>query len=112
MIGRGSTQAWLERVLLALLLARERYGLEIAGSVRDAWRAIGGGDTAWIPEGSTYAALRRLERSGLLVGRWVDVGKDRPRRRYYALSPKGRRVAEADRTRQTRSTRAITGIRP
>jgi DNA-binding PadR family transcriptional regulator len=50
-------------------------------------------DATGLPDGTVYPILRRLERRGVLVGRWEDAGiakaEQRPQRRYYALTPLG-----------------------
>lgn len=49
--------------------------------------------------GTVYKILRRLERAGLVSGRWEDPSvaeaERRPRRRYYRLTPDGRAALEA-----------------
>ena len=49
---------------------------------------------ALVFEGAVYPVLRRLEREGLVCGRWVDVAEGQPRRRYYVLTPRGVTVAK------------------
>ena len=73
-------------LLLALLAERERYGYELVAELRARSDAV-----IDLPEGTVYPALRRLEREGLLVGRWVEV-PSAPRRRYYALTKRGQRA--------------------
>lgn len=70
-------------LLLGLLGEREKYGYELVGELRE--RSLAAID---LPEGTVYPALRRLERDGLVAGRWAaaDVG---PRRRYYRLTTAG-----------------------
>src|SRR5215212_7323150 len=73
-------------LLLGLLANREMYGYELLGELRSRSEAV-----IDLPEGTVYPALRRLERDGLIGGRWVDVASG-PRRRYYALTPDGQRA--------------------
>ena len=70
-------------LLLALLARREMYGYELVSQLRASTEGA-----IDLPEGTVYPALRRLERDGLITGRWVEIGSG-PRRRYYALTPKG-----------------------
>ena len=54
-----------------------------------------------LPSGTIYPALRRLEALGLVTSDWEKDGKarkeGRPRRRYYEVTPAGRRhLAEAE----------------
>lgn len=74
--------------ILGALSRGFRYGFDIM-------------DATGLPSGTVYPALRRLERRGLVQGRWeegVDPSVEgRPRRRFYALTAEGRaRVAEAE----------------
>jgi PadR family transcriptional regulator PadR len=82
MAGRPRDTELRTRVL-SILARGETYGYVLAEELR---RTDTGLD---LPEGSVYPALRRLERDGLASGRWVEVGTDVPRRRYYVLTPQG-----------------------
>ncbi len=66
-------------------LQEEHYGY----SLREELAAMG----LEVKEGTLYPLLRRLESQGLLQSRW-EVGEGRPRR-YYRISPRGKRVLEA-----------------
>lgn len=54
------------------------------------------GSRALTAHGTLYKALSRLEEFGLLTSRWEDAAAvaGRPRRRLYALTGQGVRVAE------------------
>jgi DNA-binding PadR family transcriptional regulator len=47
-----------------------------------------------LPSGTIYPALRRLEKDAFILGNWESKrsvsGQDRPRRRYYRLTPEGK----------------------
>jgi PadR family transcriptional regulator PadR len=45
-------------------------------------------------EGTVYPVLRRLETGGLLGSEWVGDGPGNPRK-YYSVTPEGRRFLEA-----------------
>jgi len=54
-----------------------------------------------LPSGTTYPALRRLEKAGLLRSRWEKAelahAEGRPRRRTYELTGEGRKaLSEAE----------------
>ena len=55
-------------------------------------------DATGLPDGTVYPILRRLERRGVLEGRWEDEEKaraeNRPPRRYYRLTPQGEESLE------------------
>jgi PadR family transcriptional regulator len=82
---KGSTAA----LLLGLLREREMYGYQIAAELRER-----GGDNLSLSEGTLYPALHRLEADGLVKARWQAAGPRRTRR-YYSLTAKGRRRADA-----------------
>ncbi len=85
---RGST----ELLILALVEERPRHGYEIARLI-DA-RSDG---TITFHVASLYPTLYRLEDKGLLEGRWVERPGQR-RRRYYRITPAGRKVLASQRT--------------
>lgn len=53
-------------------------------------------DVTQLPSGTVYPALRRLESFGFVVSDWEEDARARkharPRRRYYELTPGGRRM--------------------
>ena len=69
-------------------------------------RAIAGGaaygfdiiDATGLPSGTVYPALSRLEQDGYLRSSWEDLAaahrQKRPPRRYYKLTPEGRRALD------------------
>jgi PadR family transcriptional regulator PadR len=75
-----------ELLVLAQLEERARHGYEIAQLIA----ARGAGAVSFQPA-SLYPVLYRLERRGLIAGRWVEKANQR-RRRYYRLTAQGRRV--------------------
>jgi PadR family transcriptional regulator PadR len=91
-------------LLLGLLADREMYGYELLSELRKR-----SDDVIDLPEGTVYPALRRLERQGLIGGRWVDVGSG-PRRRYYSLTPKGQRALASGRKAWRRFATAADGM--
>ena len=58
---------------------------------------------------SLYPLLYRLEKRGWIVGRWVEKAGQR-RRRYYRLTPQGRRVLAEQRQGWERFVAAIKRI--
>jgi PadR family transcriptional regulator PadR len=79
---RGSA----ELLVLALLEQHERYGYEISRLISE-----GSDGAITFHVTSLYPTLYRLERKGLIEGRWVDKAGQR-RRRLYRLTPGGRGV--------------------
>src|SRR5262249_48679963 len=84
---RGSA----ELLILALLEERQRHGYELGQLIaRRSQGAIAFHIT------SLYPTLYRLEDGGLIEGRWVERAGPR-RRRYYKLTPAGRKVLASQR---------------
>jgi DNA-binding PadR family transcriptional regulator len=89
-------------LVLRALYLREMCGVDIANLLVDQGLDLS--------EGSVYAILRGLERAGLAIGIWVDVGIEQPRRRYYRLTPKGETAASrSSAQRQRLVTPALQG---
>lgn len=91
-------------LLLGLLAERAMYGYELVAELRSRTN-----DVIDLPEGTVYPALRRLEREGLIAGRWQDVAGG-PRRRYYDLTLDGTRSLAAGATAWRRFAAAADGI--
>ena len=85
---RGSTEV----LILALLEDRQRHGYEIGRLIGE--RSEG---TISFHDASLYPTLYRLEDKGLIDGRWVEKAGQR-RRRYYRLTPAGRKMLASQRT--------------
>jgi transcriptional regulator len=81
-----------ELLILSLLEARQRHGYEIAKLIET--RSHG---TVRFRVASLYPLLYRLEARGLIQGRWVEKAGQR-RRRYYRLTPAGKKVLAARRS--------------
>lgn len=84
---KGST----EMLVLALLEERRRHGYELATLIGER-----SGGLLQMHAASLYPLLYRLERRGLVVGRWVEKPGER-RRRFYRLTPAGRKALAAHR---------------
>src|SRR5215471_238004 len=82
-----------ELLVLSLLEDRRRHGYDIGKVIE----ARSGGLLAF-HIASLYPTLYRLERKKLITGRWVEKAGQR-RRRYYQITPAGREMLEAQRTR-------------
>src|SRR5436190_21222504 len=80
-----------ETLILALLDERDRHGYEIAKLIDR--RSDG---TLKFHVASLYPTLYRLERRGLIHGRWVERPGVR-RRRFYRLTADGRRTLDPQR---------------
>jgi transcriptional regulator len=81
-----------ELLILTLLEDRPRHGYEIGKLIET--RSNG---AIRFQIASLYPMLYRLERRGLIEGRWVERAGQR-RKRFYRLTAEGRRVLRAQRS--------------
>jgi transcriptional regulator len=75
-----------EMILLALLEERERHGYELAKLIESQSES-----RLQFHVASLYPLLYRLERKHLVEGRWVEKAGER-RRRFYRITPAGRKA--------------------
>jgi len=72
--------------ILQTVARGNRYGFDII-------------DRTGLPSGTVYPALSRFERDGYVRSAWENAeaahGDKRPPRRYYRLTPQGRRALDA-----------------
>jgi PadR family transcriptional regulator PadR len=74
-----------ETLILALLDEGPRHGYELAKLIDDRTRGQLSFHVA-----NVYTSLYKLERAGLVTGRWLEKAGQR-RRRFYRLTASGRR---------------------
>jgi transcriptional regulator len=91
MLDRELKKGSAELIILSILEARPRHGYEISKLIES--RSDG---QLTFHVASLYPLLYRLEERGWLQGRWVEKAGQR-RRRFYSLTPAGRRVLERQR---------------
>jgi transcriptional regulator len=87
-VKRGSA----EMLILALLEDRQRHGYEIGRLIETR-----SGGAISFQVASLYPMLYRLEKRGLIEGRWVEKAGER-RRRFYKLTAEGRAVLKRQRS--------------
>lgn len=80
-----------ELLILSLVEARPRHGYEISKLIE---QRSGGAVHFYVA--SLYPLLYRLEERRWIQGRWVEKAGQR-RRRYYRLTPEGRKVLASQR---------------
>jgi transcriptional regulator len=85
-IDRDLKKGSAELLILSLLEGRQRHGYEISKLIETRSRG-----TVRFRVASLYPLLYRLEDRGLVSGRWVEKPGQR-RRRYYRLTPAGRKI--------------------
>jgi len=97
-----------ELLILSLVEDRPRHGYDIGQLIELRSRGALRFNVA-----SLYPLLYRLEKRGWIRGRWVEQSGQR-RRRYYRLTPAGKKVlaAQRDGWREfVEAIRLITGVR-
>lgn len=96
-----------ELLILSLVEARPRHGYDIGQLIELRSEGVLHFNVA-----SLYPLLYRLEKRGWIRGRWVEKPGQR-RRRYYRLTPAGRKIlaAQSDGWREfVEAISRITGI--
>jgi PadR family transcriptional regulator PadR len=92
-----------EMSILATLVSKERYGLEIAHKLRDLGQPLS--------LAGLYTTLARLEKQKLVTSRWGDEKVDvrqGARRRYYAITGLGEKALRQTKAVVTRVLRLGT----
>jgi transcriptional regulator len=93
-----------ELLILSLVEARPRHGYDISKLIE----ARSGGALSF-HVASLYPLLYRLEKRGWIKGQWVEKSGQR-RRRYYKLTPEGKKVLKAQRSAWESFVAAISRI--
>jgi PadR family transcriptional regulator, regulatory protein PadR len=93
-----------EMLVLAMLEDRPRHGYDIAKVIET---RSGGAIT--FQAASLYPILYRLEKRGLIEGRWVEKAGER-RRRFYTLTAAGRDVLKRQRSFWKEFIRALDRV--
>ena len=107
MLDRELKKGSAELMILSVLESRARHGYEISQLIE----TLSGGQLKF-HIASLYPLLYRLEERGWLQGRWVEKAGQR-RRRFYRLTPEGRRVLARQRDTWkafVNAMRLITGV--
>jgi PadR family transcriptional regulator PadR len=93
----------VDLLILDVLAHEASYGYEITQQVLG--RSSG---YFQLTEGSLYPALHRLERQRLVSAYWEEV--DGRRRKYYRLTPAGRKELAAKREEWQEFARGVNGV--
>jgi PadR family transcriptional regulator len=104
MIDREMKKGSAELLILALVETQPRHGYELCKLIESRSRGV-----LTFHAASLYPLLYRLEKRGLIGGRWVEKAGQR-RRRYYRLTPEGKHVLAAQRRTWREFMAAITRI--
>ena len=91
-------------LILSLLEAEQRHGYELSKLLEQKTRGV-----VRVHAASLYPLLYRLEKQGLIEGRWVEKAGER-RRRFYRLTRDGRRQLESQRQSWKEFAEAIAHV--
>jgi PadR family transcriptional regulator PadR len=91
-------------MVLAILAEADSYGYAILQRVRE----LSGGRLEWT-DGMLYPVLHRLERLGYIEARW-EVAESQRRRKYYQITPQGRKQLTEERKQWQAMDAALRGI--
>ena len=103
-IDREFLKGSISLLLLNLLSRGEMYGYEI---LQEASRRSG--NAFAFKEGTLYPALHQLEKKGQIKSEWRTAENGRERK-YYSLTPKGRKAAAEYEKRWQHLTGAIAAV--
>src|SRR2546423_309317 len=104
MLDRELKKGSAELLILSLVEVRPRHGYEISKMIEARSQGVLRFNVA-----SIYPLLYRLEKHGWIQGRWVEKTGQR-RRRYYKLTPEGKKVLAAQRSTWEAFVEAINRI--
>lgn len=92
MISKALVAASLKPIMLSLLAHGESYGYDILQRIE----ALSNGKLQWTA-GTLYPVLHRMETEDLVEAVW-RASESGPRRKYYRLTPKGKKAMEAEKS--------------
>jgi len=101
-VGAQIRKGVIEYCVLAMLTTRERYGFELV-------RTLGEHDGLVTSEGTIYPLLSRLKKDGHVTTTWRE-SDDGPPRKYYAITPQGKRRLAAFRLEWMRFRSAVDAL--
>jgi transcriptional regulator len=103
-VGPDVKKGSAELLVLALVEERARHGYEIGKLIADRSEGVLKFHIA-----SLYPMLYRLEKRGLIQGRWVEKAGQR-RKRFYRITAAGRRVLASHRSRWEEFIAALSRV--
>ena len=97
-------QGTLDMMVMRTLKAGPANGYEIAKAIERL-----SGDVLEVDHGSLYPALHRLEKGGMVAGKW-EISSTNRRARFYRLTAAGRRRLVEEHSNWERMAVAITRV--
>src|SRR5215475_14040770 len=104
MLDRELKKGSAELLILSIVEARPRHGYEISKLIEARSDGVLRFNVA-----SLYPLLYRLEKRGWIEGRWVEKAGQR-RRRFYKLTPAGKKILASQRSTWQSFVAAINRI--
>lgn len=104
MTSKALVSASLRPFVLSILSDGENYGYEIIQRVS----TLTGG-ALQVTTGSLYPLLHNLENRGYLKSFWQEAGPG-PRRKYYRITARGRKVLDAEKRDWIQVTSALQSL--
>ena len=103
-VSLGLLQGTLDMMVMQSLLGGKANGYEIA-------KAIGrlSDEVLTVDHGSLYPALHRLEKAGVIAGKW-EISSTNRRARFYRLTPAGRKRLISERSKWEQMATAVTRV--
>lgn len=97
-------QGTLDMMVMRTLLSGKANGYEIAKAIERSSE-----DVLEVDHGSLYPALYRLEKNGLITGKW-EVSSTNRRARFYRLTAAGRKRLTVEHSRWEQMAEAISRV--
>ena len=97
-------QGTLDMMVMQTLLGGAANGYEIAKAIERS-----SDEVLTVDHGSLYPALHRLERAGLISGRW-EVSSTNRRARFYKLTAAGRKRLVREKSKWEQMASAVTRV--
>ena len=97
-------QGTLDMMVMRTLKAGPANGYEIAKAIERM-----SDDVLQVDHGSLYPALHRLEKGGLLAGKW-EISATNRRARFYRLTPVGRKRLAVEQSNWEQMAAAIARV--
>src|SRR5437868_15069880 len=97
-------QGTLDMMVMRTLLAGRANGYEIAKAIERS-----SDDVLEVDHGSLYPALHRLEKGGLIAGKW-EVSSTNRRARFYRLTAAGRKRLTVEHSKWEQMAAAVSRV--
>jgi len=104
MIERELVAASTEPLILSLLAKGESYGYELIQEVK----RLSGDKINWT-DGMLYPVLHRMQESGWINSRWVEMENGR-KRKYYSIKKDGRQALKEKREQWALISSVLGGL--